>query len=123
MNLEQLREYQILFESNLVGTDGDLCSKNTPEICLKRGIIGESLEALSELEKHGELSEEFRQEVVDIYIFFATLLNHVNMSSEELSYRTSRKMTVNFLKYRPEDIADKTVLEGIAYCKDNFNHD
>lgn len=121
MNLEAVREKQLLFENNLQGTDMSLADLNTPEYSLKRGIIGEAFEALESLEEKGELSDEFRNEVVDIYIFFATLLNHIGMSQEELETRTRVKVTRNFIKYRPDTVAEVPILEGMQQCRDNFN--
>lgn len=122
MNFEQLREKQLLFESNLVGTDKSLAELNTPEHSLKRGIIGEAVEAIEALELHGELSEEFRNEVCDVMIFFATLLNHIGMSQEELEDRTRKIVTKNFIKYSPSNMEGRTIAEGMAHSRDIFEH-
>jgi NTP pyrophosphatase (non-canonical NTP hydrolase) len=122
MTFEELREKQRLFESNLIGTDGDLSDHNTPEKCLNRGIIGEAIEALESLERDGVLSNDFREEITDIYIFMASLLNHIHMSQEELENRTRIKVTKNFIKYSPLNFTDRTVSEGLSHSRDIFEH-
>lgn len=121
MNLKEVREKQLLFENNLQGSDMSLADLNTPAYALERGIIGEATEALESLDEKGELSDEFRNEVVDIYIFFATLLNHIGMSEEELENRARVKVTRNFIKYRPDTVAEVPIAEGMRQCRDNFN--
>lgn len=123
MRFKEIRERQRQFEDNLVGTDGSLKDHNTPEHALKRGIIGEAQEALEALHEHGEDSEEFRQEIVDILVFFATLLNHLNMDEEEIHERSGRIIRKNFLKYHPRNFEGRTVAEGMQYSKDIFNED
>jgi len=120
MKFAEVRRLQKLFESNLVGTDGSLEDKNTPEYALKRGVIGEATEALQALKEHGADSPEFRSEIADIFVFLATLLNHLSMSDEELEDLMRRKMMINFSKYRPEDFANKTVSEGIRQARENY---
>lgn len=123
MDFKEVRQKQLLFEENLVGTDHPLANLNTPEYSLERGILGESAEALEALEKYGMLSDEFRNEIVDIYIFFATLLNHIGMSEEELETRTRIKVLRNFIKYDPDVVSNYPIKEGMSVCKDNFNQD
>lgn len=119
MNLQEIRDKQELFENNLVGTDKSLAELNTPEYALERGIIGEALEALEAI-KNGIYSDEFRDEVVDILVFYATLLNHIGMSNEELENRARIKVVRNFVKYRPDVVADFPIEEGIRVSRENF---
>jgi NTP pyrophosphatase (non-canonical NTP hydrolase) len=119
MNFAELRQRQIQFEDNLEGTDGKLADLNTPEYILQRGIIGEANEALDAL-SHGVNSDEFRDEITDIIVFIASLLNHIGMSQEELEQRTERIVVKNFVKYRPLEFVGVTLQEGVQKCRDNF---
>ena len=72
MDFEQLRASQVLYESNLVAQDTDLKALNTPEYLLKRGILGEAIEAYEAITAQGlgVDSDEFRNELIDIVVFF-----------------------------------------------------
>lgn len=122
MDLVETRRRQLQFEDNLVGTDMSLAEYNNLGTILRRGIIGEAFEAIQALEEHGELSEEFRNECVDIFVFFASLLNHAGISQEELENRTRVIVTKNFIKYSPATFAQGTVEEGIAKSREDFHH-
>lgn len=124
MQLARLMELQKLFEENLVGTDGSLYDANTPQFSLERGIIGEGYEAIEALTLFGIASDEFRNELVDIYVFFASLLVKVGMTEEELEERSRRIVVKNFIKYRPEYFEDSTVREAMQKARDNWggNH-
>lgn len=119
MNFKELRDKQLLFEDNIEGTDGKLSDLNTPEYILQRGIIGEANEALDAL-KYGIDSDKFRDEVTDAYVFFASLLNHIGMSQEELEERTGRIVFKNFIKYSSHTFPGLTLIEGIQVSRDNF---
>lgn len=121
MSLEHVRSLQETFESNLQGTDTDLKSVNTAAYSLERGIIGEGYEALEALSLYGVCSEEFRNEIVDIYVFFASLLNHINMSAEELADRSRRIVFKNFIKYHPRNFEGRTVKEGLEHSRSLWN--
>ena len=72
MDFAQLRESQLLYESNLVARNTDLKTLNTPEYLLKRGILGEATEALEAItvQSLSVESNEFRHELIDIVVFF-----------------------------------------------------
>lgn len=112
MQLNEVRHYQAVFETNIIGSDGDLSTLNTEGFILERGIVGEAIEAMQALEICGVNSDEFRNEVVDIYVFFASLLNHIGMSDEELQERTRRIITKNFIKY-PATYAPETPVKDV----------
>ena len=120
MDLVETRRRQLQFEDNLIGTDMSLAEYNNLGTILRRGIIGEAFEAIQALEEHGELSEEFRNECVDIFVFFASLLNHAGMSMEEVAERANRIVVKNFIKYRPENFEGRTVDEGISVSREGF---
>ncbi len=190
MSFAELQVSQVIFEQNLVGTDGTLEDFDTPEYLLERGIIGEAKEALEALKEHGPDSDAFRDELIDIVVFISALFNHVgikdeklenllaqatmldeqtsiacllkekivcasrsaleqlmsagsnsevfqeaaikillltvkickslDMSDPELRNRTSRKVSVNFGKYRPQAMVGKPVKEGLAISRANF---
>jgi len=113
-----VREKQILFESNLVGTDMSLAELNTAEYILRRGMLGEAREALEELVKDGAESDSFRDEIADLFIFFASLLNHIGMDDDELERRVVRKVMINFLKYHPRNMEGKTIVDGMKHSRD-----
>lgn len=121
MNFETLREMQKVFEANLQGTDGTLEDLNDVKHSLERGILGEGGEALEALMLFGIASEEFRNEVIDIWVFFGTLLNHIGMSKEELEDRTRRIVTKNFIKYHPRNFEGRTVQDGVAHSRSIWN--
>ena len=120
LTFQQVRDLQRKFESNLVGTDHSLAELNTPDYSLERGVIGEANEALEALTSQGMFSEAFRDEIVDIIIFLATILNHINMSEEEMNHRLGRIVTKNFIKYRPETVVYSSIRDGMGQCRDNF---
>lgn len=112
MNLSELRLRQTQLEGNIVGSDGDLSTLNTVHYILERGTVGESIEAMQALAMYGVESDEFRNEIIDIYVFFASLLNHIDMSDEELQERTRRIVTKNFIKY-PATYAPETPIKDV----------
>jgi len=116
--LTAVRERQDSFEKALVGTDGSLYDINGAEYALERGIIGEAYEALEALMVYGMHSEEFRSEVVDIFNFFCSLLNHIDMSEEELAYWAGRIMLKNHIKYTPKNFEGRTVMEGLEHSRE-----
>jgi len=48
---------------------------------------------------------------------------NIGMSQEELETRARVKVTRNFIKYRPDTVAEVPILEGMQQCRDNFNND
>lgn len=121
MNLSELRKHQTIFESNLVGTDGSLADKNSVKYSLERGVIGEGQEAIEALALHGVMSEEFRNEIVDMFVFFATILNHIGMTEAELEERTRRIVVKNFIKYHPRNFEGRTLNEGLSHSRSIWN--
>lgn len=113
-----VREKQDSFEKALVGTDGSLYDINGAEYALERGIIGEAYEALEALTAYGMHSEEFRSEVVDIFNFFCSLLNHIEMSEQELAYWAGRILLKNHIKYHPRNFEGRTVMEGLEHSRE-----
>lgn len=111
MNFDELRLRQAQFDSNIHGKEGDLSQLNTPQYILERGVVGEAIETMQALALYGAQSEEFRSEVVDIWVFFASLLNHIGMTNEELEERTRRIVTKNFIKYPATYDPDKPLLQ------------
>lgn len=114
---------QKIFESNLVGTDGTLEDLNSAEYALSRGIMGEAQEALDAIKDHGLQSQQVKKEIADIFIFLGTLINKVGMTQAEVEYLIARKMMINFIKYKPENIDGRTVAEGMAHSRDLYQND
>lgn len=92
MDFRQLRESQVLYESNLVAKDTDLKTLNTPEYLLKRGIHDEATEALEAITVLGlgVDSDEFRNELIDIVVFLSSLFNHIEMDEAEIHQRAQQ---------------------------------
>jgi hypothetical protein len=133
--LEWLIFQQIMFECGLIATDGSLYDHNTLEHGLTRGVGGETTEALEKLQEIREIEvltpdqeellkklyKEFYEEVADIFIFFASVLLHMNIHPAEFMRIVIAKMEKNHEKYRKENFQGKTIAEGLQYSRDKWD--
>jgi len=117
--MQSLMDFQNAFEISIVATDGTLRERNTPVYITDRGIVGEMRE-LREALQEGDL-DAAKMEAIDVLIFTASLFNHLGMTGTEVERLALQKMSTNFLKYPGHLFTDKTVDEGMAYCKETWN--
>lgn len=99
----------------------ELEQKQLVTFLLREKIITTSEEALDHLVLLGPDSTEFQNEVINILLFVIEILSVINVSHPELMNRTSRKVSVNFAKYRPDVMRGKTVAEGLKASRANFS--
>lgn len=131
--MEWLMLYQVFFESERVGSDGSLYKYNTLEHGITRGVIGESQEALEELQELrmaeiltpdqtellDSLKEKLQCELADVLIFLASVFVHADMTPGKVMEVAVKKMRKNNDKYRTEFFNDKrTIAESLQYSRD-----
>jgi hypothetical protein len=68
-----------------------------------------------------KLYKEFYEEVADIFIFFASVLLHMNIHPAEFMRIVIAKMEKNHEKYRKENFQGKTIAEGLQYSRDKWD--
>jgi len=130
--MEWLMLYQVFFESERVGSDGSLYEYNTLEHGITRGLIGESQEALEELQELrmaeiltpdqtellDSLKEKLQCELADVLIFLASVFVHADMTPGKVMEVAAKKMRKNNDKYRTENFEGRTVAEAMQYSRD-----
>lgn len=109
---------QIAFESSIVGNDGDLSTLNTFLYALRRGVIGETEEAIEAFEE-GDI-DAAKEEMADVLIFICTAFNHLGMTYQEVCDLSAKKMEKNKVKYY-SDGEDLPVKEIMAKRKREWN--
>lgn len=119
--IQDLMNQQKIFESTIVGNDGNLSNLNTPEYSITRGVIGEAEEALESL-ADGDW-EHAQEELIDVLIFLCTAFNHMELSYATICELASQKMDLNRIKYYSDPERDKglTVAEIMAKRKREWN--
>lgn len=106
---------QRVFEEYVKGTDGTLRQHNTPEIILRRGVIGEAEEALEALRSGNH--RELLIECVDVLIFISSIFNHLDCTPDQINQIATQKMMSNFIKYNHENFEGRTIAEGLAHSR------
>lgn len=122
MRISELLSEQLWFDTTRQGTDGSLWeNQNTPPEQAERLSL-EVEEYLAETDPQKRMGE-----AIDVLIFATKMIMHdavrLGISFEKVEATIAAKMARNQVKYKEENFAGKTIVEGLQYSRDTWNED